>query len=614
MEPAGQPSAGAVSNQYQILGHLASGGMAELYIARAVGAAGIERHVVLKRIMAEYAGNHRFVSMFLDEARLAAQLHHPNIAQVHDIGRIARSYFFTMEYVHGENVRNLLHRVAGLKRHIPLEHTLAVIMGAAAGLHYAHDKRGLDRRPLGIVHRDVSPANLMVSYDGAIKVVDFGIAKAADRMTETRTGAIKGKVAYMSPEQCIGQPLDRRSDIFSLGIILFEMATMSRLFKQASDFETMNAIVNQPAPAASSRRPDLPRALDAIIARALARRPEDRFATAAEMAAALEAFAVDHGLNLAPSGLGRFLRELFGERPEPWLELEHGDASDVVTVVAHPAVDELPPSVATRTTARQVASEWSVGFDGAVDGDREEPRAYEQAASAPAASAADAIKASRTRTDPNPAPPAPIPGRAPARATDPFDHPTLVVPPRRAGTGSGPELAALDHDSSWRSAGEGALPGDPEASWRPAAEQPAAASVTSERTSRWRWAAVAAVGIIAGGVAFLLVADRDPSAPARSLPAVVPAAIRAPSALAPIGGARLQPVAIDPAPVAIDPAPPVVPSAPAIAPAQPGTPPATPTAAPATRPRPRPAKPPRPPRPKPPARCGDALGLYPPCE
>jgi serine/threonine protein kinase len=170
--------------------------MAELYLARAVGIAGFERYVVLKRIMAEHARNHRFVTMFLDEARLAAQLHHPNIAQVYDIGRVSDSYFFTMEYVHGENVRDAAAAGRGAqKRQIPIEVTLTVIAGAAAGLHYAHDK-SRDGKPLEIVHRDVSPSNVMVGHDGVIKVVDFGVAKAADRMTETRSGTVKGKIAY----------------------------------------------------------------------------------------------------------------------------------------------------------------------------------------------------------------------------------------------------------------------------------------------------------------------------------------------------------------------------------------------------------------------------------
>jgi serine/threonine protein kinase len=357
----GAASAGAASNQYQILGHLASGGMAELYLARAVGIAGFERYVVLKRIMAEHSRNHRFVTMFLDEARLAAQLHHPNIAQVYDIGRVSDSYFFTLEYVHGENCRDLLQRVAALKRQIPIEQTLTIIAGAAAGLHYAHEKRGIDRRPLGIVHRDVSPSNLMVSYEGAIKLVDFGIAKAAHRMTETRSGAVKGKVAYMSPEQCTGAQLDRRSDIFSLGIVLYEMATMTRLFKFQTDFETMTNIVNNPVPPPTSRRPELSRDLEAIILRCLAKKPDDRFQSAEELLEAIEDLAARERLSLSAMSLGRYIRELFGERPEPWYELEAaGEHTGLVTIETTSAgVEDLPPEA---FGAGSTKSQWQAGL------------------------------------------------------------------------------------------------------------------------------------------------------------------------------------------------------------------------------------------------------------
>jgi serine/threonine protein kinase len=357
----GAASAGAASNQYQILGHLATGGMAELYLARAVGIAGFERYVVLKRIMAEHSRNHRFVTMFLDEARLAAQLHHPNIAQVYDIGRVSDSYFFTLEYVHGENCRDLLQRVAALKRQIPIEQMLTIIAGAAAGLHYAHEKRGLDRRPLGIVHRDVSPSNLMVSYEGAIKLVDFGIAKAAHRMTETRSGAVKGKVAYMSPEQCTGAQLDRRSDIFSLGIVLYEMSTMTRLFKFQTDFETMTNIVNNPVAPPTSRRPELSRELEAIILRCLAKKPDERFQSGEELLEAIEDLAARERLTLSAMSLGRYIRELFGERPEPWYELEAaGEHTGLVTIETTSAgVEELPPEA---FGAGSTKSQWQAGL------------------------------------------------------------------------------------------------------------------------------------------------------------------------------------------------------------------------------------------------------------
>src|SRR5437762_8741170 len=199
--------------------------MAEIFLARGVSTTGVERYCVLKRILRDRASDVLFVRMFLDEARLAAQLQHPNIAQVYDIGKLGDSYFFTMEYVHGETVRALLHRAQGLRRTLPINSVLTIVAGAAAGLHHAHVRVGIDGRALDIVHRDVSPSNLMVSYEGSVKLVDFGVAKAADRMSETRSGTVKGKISYLSPEQCRGQSIDRRSDLFALGIVFWETLT-----------------------------------------------------------------------------------------------------------------------------------------------------------------------------------------------------------------------------------------------------------------------------------------------------------------------------------------------------------------------------------------------------
>jgi len=321
-----------LGGRYQILKHLASGGMAELYLARAQGIAGFERYVVVKRIRHEHSRDQRFVQMFLDEARLAAQLHHQHIGQVYDIGEDDGTYYFTMEYVHGENVRELLHKVALLGRQVPLEHALTVVAAAAAGLHYAHEKRGADRQPLGIVHRDVSPSNLLVAYDGAVKVVDFGIAKAAVRMSETRSGTLKGKIAYMSPEQCTGRAVDRRSDVFALGIIAYELTTVTRLFKGDNDYITMNRIATGEVPPPSTKRADYPRGLEAIVMKALALDPAQRYQSAGEMLAAIEALAVSERVALSPLALGRYLRELFGERPEPWLELGDGDDIGVIEI------------------------------------------------------------------------------------------------------------------------------------------------------------------------------------------------------------------------------------------------------------------------------------------
>src|SRR5579872_203742 len=251
--------------------------MAEIFLARGAGVAGVERYCVLKRILRERAGDAQFVQMFLDEAKLAAQLQHPNIASVYDIGMLGDSYFFTMEYVHGETVRSLLHRALELRRPLPLACVLTIIAGTGAGLHHAHERKGNDGRPLGIVHRDISPSNLMVGYEGNVKIVDFGVAKADDRTVKTQSGMVKGKIGYLSPEQCRGARVDRRSDLFSLGIVMWEMLTGARLYRRSSDFENMTAIVHEPPPPPSSHRPDVPRAIDDIVLRLLAKSVADRY-------------------------------------------------------------------------------------------------------------------------------------------------------------------------------------------------------------------------------------------------------------------------------------------------------------------------------------------------
>ena len=311
--------AGFKLGRYQVLKHLASGGMAQVLIARASGIEGFERHVVIKRIHKEHARDEQTVKMFLDEARLAASLHHTNIVQVHDIGQEQGEYFFAMEYVHGEDLRRMLTQVSRKHETIPLEHVITIIMSAAAALHYAHEHRGPDRKPLGIVHRDVSPANVLVAYDGNVKVVDFGIAKAALRSAETRSGTLKGKISYMAPEQCMGNAVDRRSDVFALGIVLYELVLVRRLFKGSSDFLTMGAIVAGNIPKPSLHRPDLPPALEAIMMKALALSPEDRYQTADEMRVALEEFATAANLRASTTSLADYMRHVFGDRPEPWL-------------------------------------------------------------------------------------------------------------------------------------------------------------------------------------------------------------------------------------------------------------------------------------------------------
>jgi serine/threonine protein kinase len=306
--------------RYVVLKHLASGGMADVLLGRSDGIEGFERHVVLKRIRADHAKDQRFIRMFLDEARVAAGLHHQNIVQVHDVGETDGDYFIAMEYLHGEDVRTLLSTASKSRAHVPLGHAIAIVSAAAAGLHYAHERRSGDGKPIGIVHRDVSPSNILVGYDGSIKIVDFGIAKASSR-EETRSGMLKGKVSYMSPEQCKGEPADRRSDVYALGVVLYELATTTRLFKGDSDFRIMEQVVHGRVALPQVRRPDLPNELSTIIMRALAPDPERRYFTADELRVALEQFAARAGLTTSTSAVAAYMRKQFGEPPEPWLQL-----------------------------------------------------------------------------------------------------------------------------------------------------------------------------------------------------------------------------------------------------------------------------------------------------
>jgi serine/threonine protein kinase len=311
---------GARLGRYVVLKHLVSGGMADVLLGRTDGIEGFERHVVLKRIRPEHARDQRFIRMFLDEARVAASLHHQHIVQVHDIGEAHGEYFIAMEYLHGEDVRTILSKASKTRAHVPLGYAVAIVSAAAAGLHYAHERRGSDKQPLGIVHCDVSPSNILVGYDGSIKVVDFGIAKAAMRQ-ETRSGSLKGKVSYMSPEQCKSDGLDRRSDVYALGVVLYELATTTRLFKGENDYLVMDQIVNGRVSLPRVRRPDLPDELSSIIMRALATDRERRYVTADELRVALDQFAAREGLTASTSQIAAYMRKQFGERPEPWLEI-----------------------------------------------------------------------------------------------------------------------------------------------------------------------------------------------------------------------------------------------------------------------------------------------------
>lgn len=309
---------------YELVRRLGSGGMAEVHLARVAGLEGFEKLLVLKRILPHLSADPHFVKMFLAEARLAALLDHPNVVQVYDLGCDDGDYYFVMEFVYGENLQSLLRSATRAGEDVPLSLAVSIVCGAAAGLHFAHERVGFDGQPLGIVHRDVSPTNVMVTYDGFVKVADFGIAKVTNRTDVTRAGTRKGKVPYMSPEQCRAEKLDRRSDIFALGILLHECTTMTRLFDGDNEFGVMNRIVNGDIPPPSSLRPGYPKELERIVMRALTVDKERRYATALELQRDLESFAREQRLDGSARALGEWMHRMFAPRPFPWGALMDG--------------------------------------------------------------------------------------------------------------------------------------------------------------------------------------------------------------------------------------------------------------------------------------------------
>ncbi len=297
---------------YQLLAKLATGGMAEIFLARPTG--GGQRDVmVLKRILPHLAEDEHFVTMFRDEADLASQLIHRNVCHVHAFGEYAGTWFISMEYLHGVPLSRLMTRLSKVGKMLDFRVVAGIIVQACEGLHAAHEARGPDGQLLNVVHRDVSPPNMMVCADGLVKLLDFGIAKARGANSRTRTGTVKGKNAYMSPEQILGKPLDRRSDVFALAVVMYEMLAIRRLFHRDSDFLTFKAITEEPIPEIRDRRPDLPAGMRAALLQAMARDPNGRFDTAQAFANAIRNSVSTLGGPASPSDLARLLATDFAD-------------------------------------------------------------------------------------------------------------------------------------------------------------------------------------------------------------------------------------------------------------------------------------------------------------
>lgn len=343
-------SVGKTLGKYRILDGLALGGMAEIYLARVVSKSAEEQHVVIKQILPHRAQNPELVDMFLREARLASTLQHQNIGRVFDIGEHDGLYYFSMEYLHGYDARALFDRLTTKSKRVPYAHALTLITQVAEGLHYAHEHRDDNGTPLGIVHRDVSPSNMFITYDGDVKLVDFGMALVADQ-SDQRSDMIKGKSSYLSPEQCLNQPLDRRSDVFSLGIVLYELTTGSRLFRTQRDnnYTIMNRIIKgditPPSALPQFQNDPYPVNLEDVVMQALATDKNQRYPNAKALAIELEAVANVEGFPLSGAGLAQYMANIFGQKIEPWRELstefDDDEAFDL------PSIDEFDDEVAT---------------------------------------------------------------------------------------------------------------------------------------------------------------------------------------------------------------------------------------------------------------------------
>lgn len=340
--------------RYTLVRRVAMGGMAEVYLAQLRGAERFAKLVALKLILPQYAGDPEFARMFLDEARLASRLQHPNVTAVLDFGEYQGEHFITMEFVHGRHLLDLMRAHRG--RPLTREVALTIVSGVAAGLHHMHELRDHDGSPLGLVHRDVSPSNVLLSYEGAVKLTDFGIAKAVEHTSATRTGAFKGKVGYASPEQCRGEPIDRRSDLFALGILLYETTLGARAFSGPNEFAVLGRVARADYVPPSQIDPEYPAALAEIVAKALAVDPVDRFATAAELADALDAYAHARAWRLSPARVVEAMTTHFGETP-PITSADEASwlATDPSTVVAAASIVAPSPAAPRRRLAATIA-------------------------------------------------------------------------------------------------------------------------------------------------------------------------------------------------------------------------------------------------------------------
>jgi serine/threonine protein kinase len=389
-------------NRYRITERVAAGGMAEVFRGVAESMRGFKKNIAIKRILPSLTKNKKFVAMFLDEARLSLSLQHANIVQVFDIGHTEDTYFIVMEYVDGVDLKGIMDWRRRINKRVPVAHSLYVINEICKGLSYAHELRNPENdTPLGIVHRDVSPPNVLLSKQGEVKVVDFGLAKATSQVEVTDPGVVKGKMSYLSPEAARGEEVDHRADIFAVGILLYEMLTGKRLFYGETDYQTVELVRNAKIPPLRPQNPQVEPELEDIVRKALAKRKEDRFQGATDLQDALAQYSYSRGLKVISRDIAEMVRQCLEDR-----RMQSGEAKAKTSIIDHLLQDEIVKftSVDFEDPGAQPLSADELGKQPdpqAFDGDFIDPRAWADERPTPAAVPADlrALEQRRTARD-----------------------------------------------------------------------------------------------------------------------------------------------------------------------------------------------------------------------
>jgi serine/threonine-protein kinase len=430
-------------SRYRITERVAAGGMAEVFRGVAESLQGFKKNIAIKRILPQLTKNKKFVAMFLDEARLSLVLQHANIVQVFDIAHTDDTYFIVMEYVDGVDLKAIMEWRRKINRRVPIAHTLYMVMEICKGISYAHDLLNPETgKPLGIVHRDISPPNVLISKQGEIKVVDFGLAKATSQIETTDPGVVKGKMSYLSPEAARGEEVDAAADIFAVGILLYEMLTGKRLFYGETDYQTVELVRNAKIPPIKPQNPQVEPELEDIVRKALARRKEDRFATATDMQDALAQYSYSRGLKVISRDISELVRQCLDDRAAQSSDgkkpsiIDHMLQEELVKITS---VDFEDPGARPLS-----AADLGPGAGGddrpaiADEGDFIDPRAWSEERLTPAVGVkvVDEIERRTAKDVPAPALPEPPqqrttpPPGAPRRATPPPGAPVLPPPSR----------------------------------------------------------------------------------------------------------------------------------------------------------------------------------------